>query len=357
MLIILILLILSILIYIIQCNCLYYNIKNWVFYNFKKKYKEHFSTSVKKFFILQSEKTNYKISTLPDEITIGYFKRRSVDIFKKIYKLNNCHTCSNFIFKKLNADSIIDNGNVIDWEEIQLILLEDEFISIMDTKPLIYYPNSKFRDRIKVYFPNYEMVIYNDRGSSFVFLNPEPVFQKQSKNILQKISFDSIHNFVINGKINGKYFSKKREDVIILNQNRLDDVEVRIGDSIKIDVEKTLMNGVYYVYKVDKRIYMRKSSKFSFKVFRCIDDDLSEYPHFNNKYSCESQYNADGTKKEKTMTWDSRCLQHHECPFFNYDGEYGGECDNGYCKFPPGLKQISYKKYKISDNICEQQIK
>ena len=62
----------------------------------------------------------------------------------------------------MNKKSIIDYGNIIDWEEIQLILLEDEFISIIDTKPLIYYPISKFRDRIKVYFPNYEMVILND---------------------------------------------------------------------------------------------------------------------------------------------------------------------------------------------------
>lgn len=357
MLIIVVLLIFSILIMIFRCECMIYNIKNWFIYNFQNKYKEHFSTNVKKLFVLQSEKTNYTITTLPDEIIIGFFENRSVDLFKKIYKLNNCHTCSNFIFKKLNKKSIIDYGNIIDWEEIQLILLEDEFISIMDTKPLIYYPISKFRDRIKVYFPNYEMVIYNDRGSSFIFLNPEPAFPKPTYNITQKVSYDYINNFVITGKINGKYFSKEREDVIILNQNKLDDYEVKVGDTIKIDVEKSLMNGIYYVYKVDKKIHMRKSTPFQFKTYTCIDDDLSEYPHFNNKYSCESKYNADGTKKKKKMIWDSRCLRHYECPFFNYDGEYGGECDNGYCKFPPGLKQISYKKYKKSDNICEQQIK
>lgn len=336
----------------LQHKDILHNINDWVIHNFKR-YKEHFNTGVKKLFILQHENTNYTITTLPDEITIGYYKKRSVDLFEKIYKLNNCHTCSNFIFKKLNQT----NEDIIDWEEIQLVLLEDEFISITNTKPLIYYPISKFRDRIKVYFSNFEMVTYNDKGASFIFLNPEPVFAKPSNNIPQTVSYDSEHNFVITGKINGKYFAKEREDVIILNQNKLNELKVKLGDSIKINVEKTLMNGVYYVYKVDKKIHMRKSVPFQFKTYTCIDEDLSEYPHYMNKYSCESKYKADGTKKTKSMTWDSRCLRHHECPFFNYDGEYGGECDNGYCKFPPGLKQTSYKKYKMTDNICEQQIK
>ena len=119
-----------------------------------------------------------------------------------------------------------------------------------------------------------------------------------------------------------------------------------------------LKNSKIIVIKIGSSLIVDKNRKIRNKWLSSFAKDIKKLRSNNKKVVIVSSGAiALGSKKTKSMTWDARCLRHHECPFFNYDGEYGGECDNGYCKFPPGLKQISYKKYKISDNICEQQIK
>lgn len=318
----------------------------------RTKVVERFKNSQKKFYILQDENTNFLITTLEKNMVVGYFQKTSIPLFEKLYKLNNCNICSSFEYIKLDTET-----KNIDWNEIHLVLLQNSAMTINGSKLLSYFPNSKFRDRVTHYFPNYEFVVENNVNNSVILLNPDPVFNNRPKKIPQSVGYDSDSNFVISGAINGQYFSKKHEDVIILDQYSLDNIEVKIGDTIIIDVIKTTINGKYTVFKVNEKIHMKKKAEATFDMYVCIDEDLGEHPHYQNKYSCESKYDASGEKKLKRMTWDTRCTRNFDCPFFNYDTDYGGSCQNGFCEFPPGLKPISYKTYKSSDNICEQQIK
>ena len=58
------------------------------------------------------------------------------------------------------------------------------------------------------------------------------------------------------------------------------------------------------------------------------------------------------------MTWDARCRRNMECPFFDYDNEYGGGCESGgYCEMPYNVKQISFTKYKNEQKIIKEQNK
>jgi hypothetical protein len=68
----------------------------------------------------------------------------------------------------------------------------------------------------------------------------------------------------------------------------------------------------------------------------------------NNKYECDSLYNADGTPKTYYSVWDKKCEMDSDCPYYksniHYPNDRGG-CKDGYCEFPVGVKRMGFSKY------------
>lgn len=63
---------------------------------------------------------------------------------------------------------------------------------------------------------------------------------------------------------------------------------------------------------------------------------------------CISKYDIDGNPKKKLTYWDRPCKSNDECPYYqankNYPN-YRGNCTNGYCELPIGMKARAYRMY------------
>jgi hypothetical protein len=94
----------------------------------------------------------------------------------------------------------------------------------------------------------------------------------------------------------------------------------------------------------DMTIRIEKSSITDMNLGLCF-----EQPWIRTKTECESS--TFFNKYKGKSVWDSPCRTNTDCPFFqsnkNYNN-YRGECKNGYCSFPIGIKPIAYTKYELS---------
>ena len=315
-----------------------------IYYIFLPKHNnvESFGNDNNKFFILQHRKFGEPINdirTFPKNAKIGYMHPQHIEVFKNIYKVHNNQELQNFKYiKKTNYD----------FEKVDFLLYINDSINIENYYIIDYFMEKDLTHLKKLYFENYEFVLYNDLNRS-VFVFSLNLIKPPLKLIIhQKVSYQDGYNFVLENNINGKYREiNLTTNKIVLYQNKLDDLEVKIGDVILLKNQMhTFMNGIYIVDKINKYIHMTREVKVLPKFYSCIDENLIEQINYVNKYSCNHEYDYVGETKPIKMKWSARCRRNMECPFFDDDNEYGGGCENGFCKMPTTVIQTSFKDYK-----------
>nr|QOI90442.1 hypothetical protein HWQ62_00306 [Pyramimonas orientalis virus] len=301
-----------------------------------------------KFFVLQHDKRNnitYTINNINNCTRVGYLDESHKDIFENIYKMtNNDDSSMRFNYIKLINPRI---------EDVDILLYVNDAIYLKDYKIINYFTNDLYMRQ--KYFRYSKFVVYNDTGTSTMVLllngGSQNVFDSTNNVFLeQKESVSSEYNFVIEHNINGNYHEADlTTNIIILYQNKLANLEVRVGDTILMKNQShTFINGVYVVTKVNNFIHMKRENiKLLPANEVCIDENLTELPEYTNKYSCEHANDAFGNKKITNATWDARCQRNIQCPFYNDNGQYLGNCEpGGMCMMPHNVKQISFTKYK-----------
>lgn len=311
-----------------------------------KRRREVFTNQLKqKFFILQSPDTSYDIATMPNNIVVGYINSTDIELFKKIYRMhtNNTKTIE-FIFRKLDEPDLSD---------VDVLLYVNDAVYLQNYKIIDYFvEDTVLKER---FLKEYEFVLHNDINYSlFVISNPYGygVYEEESAvpvlAPLEQIS--DKYNFVIENGIQGKYYETDLyTNEVILYQNRIANLEVRVGDTVLLSKQRhAFMNGEYVVTKVNKYIRMRRENiELLPKHEVCIDENLTEHNEYINKQSCEFENDYVGNPKGVKMTWDARCRRNMECPFFDMNGEYDGKCGSGgYCEMPYDVKQVSFTKYE-----------
>jgi hypothetical protein len=299
----------------------------------------------RKFFILQHDKRNnitYTINNINSCTRIGYLDPEHINIFEKIYKMtNNNETSMRFNYIKLKNARI---------EDVDILLYVGDSIYLKDYKIINYFTTNRYL--MDKYFMNYSFVVYNDIGTSVLVLSMKKsnlqLFNTKS-DLPQRVFLSKEYNFVIEDNINGKYReSDLNTSNIILFQNKLLDLEVRIGDTILVKNQPyVFFNGKYIVTKVNDYIHMSKSVNLLPPFNVCVDENMNEIPEYQNKESCEHKNDLLGRKKLVPTNWDARCRRNIECPFYNEDERYTGQCsNNGLCMMPYNVQQISFTKYK-----------
>ena len=295
-----------------------------------------------KFFILQRKPESYDstettkslltMTSIDDNVIIGHTTIEEKYLFERLYRIHNNNKLNNFEYKKLENEYSFDG--------IDILLYTKDTIYLSNYLIIDYYFNS-----IEDQFKEYDFVVHNDKNNSTLVLKKKQHVQ-HIIDLKPKVSLSNEYNFIIENAINGRYTEKDlRTNEIALFQNKLYNLEVKVNDIILLRKQKyPYMNGVYKVYKVNKNIYMlRENIVVPNQHNVCMDEDLVERPEYTNKMSCEHENDVFGEKKNKIMTWDSRCRRNMECPFF--DEEYNYPCNDGYCVMPKDVKQISFTKY------------
>lgn len=308
----------------------------------KKSKKEPFRSGRSKFFILcHKSKEKLSIGALPESIsTVGYKNNEEITLFKQLYKLHNNDDDREFEYIKMEEDD--ENMNLA---SVDILLYVNDAVYLNDYVLMDYYRDDLVRD--------YEFILHNDVNMSVfvILMSNNSRVKKYEPIILDPIESTSTeYNFEIEYGINGKYYELDvNTNEVILYQNKIANLKVMIGDRVLLKNQKhSYMNGEYEVKEINNYIRMVNDSV---KVFPknevCIDENLEEHVYYKNKQSCEFKNNYIGEEKEVDMTWDARCRRNMECPFFDYDNEYGGGCESGgYCEMPYNVKQISFTKYK-----------
>ena len=305
----------------------------------KKSKREAFRSGRNKFFILHHKsKKNLSIDALPDSIsTVGYKNNEEKTLFKELYKLRNKdNEDREFEYIKMEEE------DEMDLTRVDILLYVNDAVYLSDYVLMDYYSEDIVKD--------YEFILHNDVNIS-LFVILMSVNTKHEPIILDPIETTSTkYNFEIEYGINGKYYELDlNTNQVILYQNKIANLRVMIGDRILLKNQKhSYMNGVYEVKEINNYIRMVNDRvEVLPKNEVCIDENLEEHVYYKNKQSCEFKNNYIGEEKEVEMTWDARCRRNMECPFFDYDNEYGGGCESGgYCEMPYNVKQISFTKYK-----------
>lgn len=306
--------------------------------------REQFRSGRNKFFILHhNSKDNMYINDLPEYVsTIGYKNNEDKSLFKQLYKLHN-NDDREFEYIKMDDDEI-------DLTSVDILLYVNDAVYLSDYVLIDYYSDDLIKR--KTYLRDYEFVLHNDISISvFVILISNHTHVKKEEIVLDPRETTSTeYNFEIEYGINGKYRELGiNTNEITLYQNKIADLKVMIGDKVLLKNQRyPYMNGVYEVTEINKYIRMMNDTVGVLpKNEVCIDENLEEHVYYKNKQSCEFKNNYIGEEKEVEMTWDARCRRNMECPFFDYDNEYGGGCQSGgYCEMPYNVKQISFTKYK-----------
>lgn len=301
----------------------------------------------KKFFILQHDKRDnitYTINNINDCTRIGYMDPEHIDIFERIYKMtNNEDNSMRFNYVKLQNPRI---------EDVDILLYVNDAIYVKDYKIINYFTvNRVLKDK---YFKNYSFVVHNDVGRSVLVLSTKTFSNLPStetnniNNTPQRVSISDKYNFVIEDNINGKYSeTDMNTSTITLYQNKLLDLEVKVGDTILVKNQPyDFFNGEYVVSNVNRYILMSKNVELPPALNVCVDENMNELPEYKNKESCEHHNDLLGMKKAVPANWDARCRRNMECPFFNEDDNYTGQCYDGTCFMPYEVQQISFTKYK-----------
>lgn len=305
--------------------------------------KELFRSGMKKFFVLHhNSKDKMYINALPESVlTIGYKNNEEKTLFEQLYKLHNDDD-REFEYIKMED---------LDLTNVDILLYVNDAIYLRNYVLIDYY--SEDLTKRKMYLRDHDFILHNDINISvFVLLMSDYTgYKKYEDIILDPIeTTSSKYNFEIEYGINGKYYELNiNTNEVILYQNKIAGLKVMIGDKVLLKNQRySYMNGVYEVKDINKYIRMVNDTiRVLPKNEVCIDENLEEHVYYKNKQSCEFKNNYIGEEKEVDMTWDARCRRNMECPFFDYNNEYGGGCQSGgYCEMPYNVKQISFTKYK-----------
>lgn len=307
--------------------------------------KTHFETFITnynaKLFLLQSKNLNVTLQTIDIlNIKVGYTYDYEKRLFVYLYNQHNC------IKIRINDVHFV-RVKSISFSNADILIYSGEFVPQTYDVRIIDY----FKDTIN--HPSYDFVVYNHTNMTYMVLGlwKTKHIKNDMNKIQQTIKYHPKYNFVIENNINGKYHEKDiNTNEIVLYQNKLDNLEVKVGDTMLFRNQKeNFINGVYKVHKVNKYIYLIQHVKVLPKYYVCIDESLTERPEYNNKYSCEYHKDMNGNDKKLSMKWDSRCRRNLECPLFDEDDNYSGRCKNGYCEMPSGYQSVSFTQYKKSD--------
>lgn len=70
-------------------------------------------------------------------------------------------------------------------------------------------------------------------------------------------------------------------------------------------------------------------------------------PDILNKHLCNSPYDHIGNPKPYFSTWDKKCRNNTDCPFYRVNGDERGGCmkNTGICEMPVGVKKLGFTKY------------
>jgi hypothetical protein len=174
-----------------------------------------------------------------------------------------------------------------------------------------------------------------------------------------------IHNSKLN-LVNGIFIALERNQLIFNYINLHDDKYIIAIHKIPPQMEKYLKIGrkVFLKEPINRQGYVRDITKANDSKIESdttyqisIVDELNQtYECYGNeilstKEACEDRFIHGRIRKPDEFTvWDKRCNEHHECPFFekSVDG-YQGDCVNGFCKMPVGIKTSSYTKYLLNN--------
>jgi hypothetical protein len=274
-------------------------------------------------FILQSSKTNYTLKTLPTKCKVGYTNESLVQIFKGILDVHDINQ------NKLKIEYIQSD----DYSKVDLLLYTDQINKKSNTSILEYYhPKSRLHPMLS----NYRFSVYNSNNSSFMLLIPKKI-EKQRHVLSPKISFDPRYNFVIETSINGTFREKDiNTNEIRLKGNTLENIEVKVGDSILItNQQNSSIEGEYVVVAVsDSYITLHMHVELSEKEYSCFQD-FKKLHNLQSKTQC--------LHDNSNNIWDHTCRRHLECPDFI---DQDSLCEFGLCKIPYYKQQISYRQYK-----------
>lgn len=301
--------------------------------------RETFVSSKNKLFVLQKPVTDFTMTNLSETTTVGYLKDYHRHIFEKLYAMFNENTFKPPTYVKLKEYDI-------DAVDVLLYVNEGVYIPRSKYKHVDFYMQD--RKRFLTHFSDFEYVVYTDNNTSIYALAESPS-SREDVVLKQSESLSNEYNFVLEYAINGKYQELDiNTNNIVLYQNNILDLEVKVGDRILLKNQRYgFMNGVYTVTKVNNYIHMESRVDVPSKREVCIDEDLDEHPEYTNQYTCEFDKDLRGNPKEKQMVWDARCRRNMECPFFDTDNQYTGQCNKGgYCEMPYNVEQISFTKYQ-----------
>ena len=295
-----------VLLLLIQVYCLFFRANNY------EQYTEIDSSSSKYFFILQNEDNNITIHTL-NNYQIGYMNESDLPIFQKITQLQPTSIDINKLQYKKQGQITTSL-----WNDVDILLFngtrEEMQKKVPNYKLIEYFPKDTYR--IETLFPRSHFDVYSDSKTSTFLLNlskKNPSFYIYQTE--QIVEFDPKYAFVLSGKINGEYTQISfNEDIIIMNEQKIDNLEVRLGEKILIkDQEFNDVNGVYIVTETQPALILQKKHDIQKNQPICVNNDGTHYFEYTSKYSCEHPNNVHGTPKKEPLKWATVCQRDYEC--------------------------------------------
>ena len=190
---------------------------------------------------------------------------------------------------------------------------------------------------------------------------------------------------------NGDWFVKSvdidNKTATLSNLLRLHGTYVVTNNKLYFDIVPFYLDGIPLkkikkkddIYLVDMQRYGNLNYDVTHTPYIQIRDDAEtgyepgwkcyDHPEIQIKGLCESDYDMDGILKPKETYWDRECKTNSDCPYYqsntNYKNYHGG-CFDGFCEFPVGMSNVSYRKGdgtpfcyncvdSIDGNCCEDQ--
>lgn len=151
-------------------------------------------------------------------------------------------------------------------------------------------------------------------------------FDVSQKKMAAKRKGDQIleefENLVVRPK--GRVPGYRDGDVFYSELETIDGIPLAKGMKVVLDKQSTYENDVYTVES--PRIW-RGHKRSTDALEHCVDKPSS-------------------TKEECPGTWDARCENNEDCPYFQKNKRYAnyfGGCIDGYCQMPLGVKRIGYR--------------
>lgn len=160
-------------------------------------------------------------------------------------------------------------------------------------------------------------------------------------DVIRRASLQSLNNTIIPGESFG-ITPEKRTRVLQLPGRSIDDIPVRIGDTVKLTTRvRATENGNYVVCELSPEAFKLCSSD--------VPQPLEEICMTRSKRSRRGVdiVNTKDACERDGGVWDRPCVRDDDCPFFEIGRMHvyprGGCMNSGYCEMPMGVTAISYR--------------